>query len=42
MNMIIKKYQTCGIKYKDCECCLDYTNFKDDLLLYKSLSCNGD
>ena len=27
-----KKHETCGIKYKDCECCLEYTNFKDDLI----------
>ena len=28
-----------GIKYKDCECCLEYTNVKDDSILYKCLSC---
>ena len=22
-----KKIETCGIKYKDCKCCLEYTNF---------------
>ena len=22
-------------KYKDCVCCLEYTNFKDDLILYQ-------
>ena len=27
-----KKHETCGIKYKDCECYLEYTNFKDDLI----------
>ena len=31
-----KKCETCGIKYKYCDCCLEYTNFKDDLLEYKS------
>ena len=27
-----KTCQTCGIKYKDCECCLEYANFQDDLM----------
>ena len=27
-----KKYKTSGIKYKDCEQCLEYTNVKDDLI----------
>ena len=35
-----KKWKTCGIKYKDCKCCLDYTNVKNDLILYKCLYCN--
>ena len=26
------KYETRGIKYKDCECCLKYANLKDDLM----------
>ena len=30
---------TCRIKYKDCECFLEYGNFKDDLIEYKCLSC---
>ena len=30
----------CGIKYKDCECFLQYKNFKDDLIKYKCLRCN--
>ena len=25
-----KKSKTCGIKYKDCECCLEYTLVKYD------------
>ena len=29
-----------GIKYKDCDCFLEYTNCKDDLMEYKSLCCN--
>ena len=27
-----KEYGTQGIKYKDCECCLEYTNVKDNLI----------
>ena len=23
-----KKCETCGVKYKDCNCCVEYTNFK--------------
>ena len=34
-----KKMWTCRIKYKDCECFLEYGNFKDDLIEYKCLSC---
>ena len=30
----------CRIKYKNCECCLEYTSVKDDLIEYKCLSCN--
>ena len=32
-----RKCEMCGIKYKDCECCLEYTNIKDDLILCKCL-----
>ena len=35
-----KKYETCRIKYKRCNCFLEYTNFKDDLMKYKCLCCN--
>ena len=35
-----KKCETCGIKYKDCECYLEYTNVKDDLIVYKFLCCS--
>ena len=35
-----KKCETCGIKYKHCDCFLEYTNFKDDLMEYKCLTCN--
>ena len=30
----------CGIKYKDCQYRLEYTNVKDDLILWKYLCCN--
>ena len=32
LNMMIKKCETCGIKYKYCDCFLEYTNFKDYLI----------
>ena len=35
-----KKYDTCRIKYSYCNCFLEYTNFKDDLIEYKYLCCN--
>ena len=36
-----KKCQTCGIKYKYCDCLLEHANFKDDLIeYYKCLLCN--
>ena len=35
-----KKYETCRIKYKYCDCFLEYTNFKDDLTEYKCLCCD--
>ena len=35
-----RKCETCGIKYKDCEYCLEYTNVEDDLIEYKCLYCN--
>ena len=35
-----KKCETCGIKYKYCDCFLEYTNFKDDLVECKCLLCN--
>ena len=33
-----KNLETCGIKYKHRNCCLEYTNFKDDLIECKCLS----
>ena len=40
IDTIIKKCETCVIKYKNCECCLEYTNVKDDIIEYKCLCCN--
>ena len=27
-----KKCETCGIRYKYCDCSIEYMNFKDDLI----------
>ena len=35
-----KKCETYGIKPKNCDCFLEYTNFKDDLIEYRCLGCN--
>ena len=35
-----KKYETCGIKFKDCECCIEYTNVNNDLIECKCFCCN--
>ena len=35
-----KKCETCGIKYKHCDCFVEYTNCKDDLIEQKCLYCN--
>ena len=35
-----KNCETCGIKYKDCECFIEYTSFKDDFTEYKRLCYN--
>ena len=29
---MIKKYETCGIKCKDCQCFFEYTRLKDELI----------
>ena len=34
-----KKYETCWITYRVCDCFLEYTNFKYDLIEYKCLCC---
>ena len=33
------KCETYGIKYKDWECCVEYTKVKDDLIEWKGLCC---
>ena len=33
MGLIIKKYVMCGIKYKDCKCCLGIATTKDGLIV---------
>ena len=35
-----KQCETCTLRYKDCKCSLEYTNFKDDLTEYSCLCCN--
>ena len=35
-----KKCENCGIKYKDCDCFLKYTTFRDHLIEYECLFCN--
>ena len=35
-----KTCETFRIKYNNCDCFLEYTNFKDDLIEYKYLCCN--
>ena len=35
-----EKCDTGGMKYKDCDCCLEYINVKDDLIKYKCIYCN--
>ena len=35
-----KKCETCGVKYKDWECCLKYAKVKNNLVEYKCSCCN--
>ena len=35
-----KQFGTCGIRYKYCNCFLEYANLKDGLIEYKCLHCN--
>ena len=37
-----KKCEICRIKYKYCDCFLEYINFKEDLMEYKCLCCNNN
>ena len=39
-DTMIKKTGSCGNKYKDCDCFLEYANFKDDSIEHKCLCCN--
>ena len=42
MKMRIIKSEKCRTKYNDCECYVKYTNFKDDLRVYKRLYCQKE
>ena len=35
-----KKWENCGIKYKDCNCFLEYSNSRDNRIEYKCLCSN--
>ena len=35
--MTTEKCKTCGIKYKDCDCFLEFTNLSDNLKKYKHI-----
>ena len=35
-----KMCEKCRIKYKDCDCFLEYAYFTDNLIEYKCLCCN--
>ena len=39
LDSIIKKCETCEIKYRYCDCVLEYTSIKDDLIEYKCFYC---
>ena len=41
LDTMIKKCEICGIKCKNCNFFLEYTNFKEDLIECKCLSCNN-
>ena len=40
-DMMIKKCETCKITWEICDCFLEYTSVKDDLIDYKCLYCNN-
>ena len=35
-----RECETCGIKYKYCERCVEYTNVKVDIIEHKCICCN--
>ena len=37
---VIKKGEACGVKYKYCDCFLEYKNVKNELILFKCFYCN--
>ena len=37
-----KKCETCRINYKDCECCLEYINVKNNLMEYICVCCKNN
>ena len=37
---MMKKRERCEFVYKCCDCFLDYTNFRGNLMEYKCLCCN--
>ena len=39
MDTVIQICEVHGIKYRDCKCCLEYKNIKDELILNKCLCC---
>ena len=39
MNMVIKTVKIWGIKNKDCECCLEYTNVKNRITEQNKSTC---
>ena len=35
-----RKCETCGVKHKDCECCLEYEKIRDNIIVYKCFCCH--
>ena len=40
LNVNAGKWEICGITYKLCDCFLEYTNLKDDLIEAECLYCS--
>ena len=40
LNVIADKWEICGITHKLCDCFLEYTDLKDDLIETKCLYCS--